>query len=188
MAYACPVCGEPQVDAVHLADHLAFTAIAGDDAHEAWLDETVGEWGDRSREDLAEAVVDHADETDFPIDDEELGRAEQGEHGHDHAHGGEDVQGHSGGERRPQRGPSAADAPPADTPAADAPTADDDAVEDVLAEAREYTREMQDGDGSGDDASASDDSAGDGDESAGNESAADDREPTSDGASDNETE
>lgn len=185
MAYACPVCAEPQVDAVHLADHLAFTAIVGDDAHEAWLDETVGEWGDRSREDLAAAVVDHAEETDFPIDidDEDVGRAERGVRGHDH--GGEGV-GHSRGERPSQR-PPAADAPPADTPAADAPSADDETVEDVLDEAREYTRRMQGDDGSDDDASAGDDADLAGDDSAGDASGGEGDDSAGD-ASDNETE
>jgi hypothetical protein len=66
MGYACPVCGDPQADAGHLANHLAFTAILGADDHEAWLEEHAPSWGEMGEAELAEAVVDHVEETEFP--------------------------------------------------------------------------------------------------------------------------
>ena len=66
MGYECPVCGDPQADETHLANHLAFTAIARGGDHEAWLDEHVPEWGQLDDEGLADAVVELAEETDFP--------------------------------------------------------------------------------------------------------------------------
>ena len=66
MGYGCPVCGAPQADGQHLANHLAFTALLHGDDHAAWLDEIVPDWADRSPSTLAETVVDHAEaiETD----------------------------------------------------------------------------------------------------------------------------
>lgn len=61
MGYACPVCEEPQADGPHLANHLAFTALLHDDEHAGWLDEVAPGWADRSPEDLADEVVDHAE-------------------------------------------------------------------------------------------------------------------------------
>ena len=66
MGYACPVCDEPQVDARHLANHLAFTALLGDDDHEAWLEEHAPGWDQEDDEGLAELVVEHATEVDLP--------------------------------------------------------------------------------------------------------------------------
>lgn len=66
MGYACPVCGTPQADGEHLADHLAITAIARGGDHEAWLDEHVADWADRDAAALAELVVEHAPDADYP--------------------------------------------------------------------------------------------------------------------------
>jgi hypothetical protein len=66
MGYACPVCETPQADAGHLANHLAITAIARGGDHEAWLDEHVPDWADRDEAGLADAVVDHAPEAEYP--------------------------------------------------------------------------------------------------------------------------
>jgi hypothetical protein len=110
MGYACPVCGSPQVDAIHLANHVAFTALTGDDEHEEWLDEHVPEWGERGDEELAEAVLAHAAETDVADAFDEDGATPS-----------------KVGRKR-----------------ADVPALDDDAA-DVLAEAREFTRQMLDG-------------------------------------------
>lgn len=66
MGYACPVCDVPQADGTHLANHLAFTALVHDDEHADWLDQVVPEWSDRTPDDLAEAIVEHAE----PIDAE----------------------------------------------------------------------------------------------------------------------
>ncbi|WP_324665471.1 DUF5810 domain-containing protein [Haloarcula sediminis] len=115
MGYACPVCGDPQADATHLANHLAFTALTGGDDHEVWLDDHVEEWGQLGETELAERVVDHAEQREFPQVFEESGT---GDHGHDHT----------------------ADLPPGADSHRDRSMSDDDA--EVLAEARELTKEM----------------------------------------------
>ena len=126
MGYACPVCGDPQADAGHLANHLAFTAMTGGADHEAWLDETVGDWGQLGEAELGELVADHAEQREFPQVFEESG-VEDHDKGHDHSMP-------PGADRQPDRDISEADAA-------------------VLEEARELTREMReeagDGDGTG---------------------------------------
>jgi len=117
MGYACPVCSDPQADAGHLANHLAFTAMTGGEDHEAWLDDHVDDWGSLGESELAEIVVDHADEREFPQVFEESGVD-------DHDHGSvEDLP--PGAEQSQSRSMS-------------------DADESVLAEARELTKEMLD--------------------------------------------
>lgn len=118
MGYACPVCADPQADAGHLANHLAFTAMTGGDDHEAWLDDHAGDWGELGESELAEIVVDHAEEKEFPQVFEESGLDD----GHDHG-GADDLP--SGAGQRGSRSMS-------------------DADESVLAEARELTKEMLD--------------------------------------------
>ncbi|MFB6084391.1 MAG: DUF5810 domain-containing protein [Halorientalis sp.] len=66
MGYACPVCADPQADAEHLANHLAFTAMLGDDDHEAWLEEHAPGWDQDDADALATTVADLAEETDYP--------------------------------------------------------------------------------------------------------------------------
>ena len=66
MGYACPVCETPQSDGEHLANHLAFTAMLGDDDHEAWLDEHAPGWEEQGPDELAPAVTDDVAETEFP--------------------------------------------------------------------------------------------------------------------------
>ena len=118
MGYECPVCTDPQADAGHLANHLAFTALTGGDDHEAWLDDHVEEWGAMGEAELAEAVREHAAETEFPQVFEESGVED---HTHDDKpHGHPDVDGTA---HATEREVSGADA-------------------DVLAEARELTKEM----------------------------------------------
>lgn len=70
MGYACPVCGDPQVDERHLADHLAFTGIMGDGDHESWLDDHVPEWGSMDAEQLGPLAADHAEAVDLDVPDE----------------------------------------------------------------------------------------------------------------------
>jgi len=70
MEYACPVCEAPQVDAKHLADHLAFTALLGDDDHEAWLDEHAPGWEGDDDAGLAERVIDDLGEVDLSTVDD----------------------------------------------------------------------------------------------------------------------
>jgi hypothetical protein len=84
MGYACPVCGDPQSDDVHLANHLAFTALSRGGDHEEWLDGTVPEWGSMNESTLADEVTAHAEETEYPQVFEDT----TGSHDHDgHAHG-----------------------------------------------------------------------------------------------------
>jgi hypothetical protein len=131
MGYACPVCDQPQADAGHLANHLAFTALTGGTDHEAWLDEHVPDWGQMGEADLAPVVVDHASETEYPQVFEDT--TDQGT-GHSHDH--ETPTG--AGRGREQRSLSAAD-------------------REVLSEARELTEAMLDDETeSNDDAQAED--------------------------------
>ncbi|MFC6864253.1 DUF5810 domain-containing protein [Halomicroarcula sp. GCM10025817] len=86
MGYACPVCDQPQADAEHLANHLAFTALTGGDDHEAWLEEHVPDWGQLGEAGLADVVVDYASEADYPQVFEDTTGGHEG-HGHGAEHG-----------------------------------------------------------------------------------------------------
>jgi hypothetical protein len=86
MGYECPVCGIPQADSGHLANHMAFTALIHSDEHEEWLDENVPDWSDLSETELADAVVTYTEETDFPQVFEDT---TQSEHQHDHERSGQ---------------------------------------------------------------------------------------------------
>ena len=66
MGYACPVCETPQADARHLANHLAFTALLGNDDHESWLDDHAPDWETDGEDELAERVTEEATEVEFP--------------------------------------------------------------------------------------------------------------------------
>ena len=66
MGYACPVCSDPQADRGHLANHLAFTAMLGDDDHEAWLEEHAPGWETMGEAELADVVAELVEETSFP--------------------------------------------------------------------------------------------------------------------------
>ena len=118
MGYACPVCADPQADAGHLANHLAFTALTGGDDHEAWLDDHVDDWGQLGESELAEIVVEHAEKEEFPQVFEESGLDDSHDHG-----GVDDLP--PGAEQSRSRSMS-------------------DADESVLAEARELTKQMLD--------------------------------------------
>ncbi|ACV46732.1 MULTISPECIES: DUF5810 domain-containing protein [Halomicrobium] len=123
MGYACPVCEEPQADAGHLANHLAFTALTGGDDHEDWLDEHVPEWGEFGEDELAAEVIELADETEFPFE------ADGHDHQHEHDHGHE---------VDPQQARQRA-------------TGElDDEAESILREAREMTESMHDEDDTSD--------------------------------------
>ena len=129
MGYACPVCEEPQADAGHLANHLAFTALTGGDDHEAWLDDHVPDWGQSGESELAEAVAGVAEETEFPFDDR--AGADHGGHEHAHDHGVDTQQARARGTGQ----------------------LDDEAAE-ILSEAREMTESMREGEASDDDTDA----------------------------------
>lgn len=170
MGYVCPVCEDPQADGEHLANHLAFTAVLGDDAHEAWLDEHAPDWGDRDPAALAERVVDHADETDYPqVFEDTTDGHDHDPHGrHDHRHGGRD-HGDDGHDHGRAPGASALDdAAPGGVADVDERLADGDVdPADVLAEARELTRERRanaDGADEADAAGGDDGADGTGDE------------------------
>ena len=147
MGYACPVCADPQADAGHLANHLAFTAMLGDEAHEEWLEEHAPGWESMSESDLAEVVRDVAEETEFPqvFEDTAGGLSESDEdpqersgvlfeedHGHGHDHDHEYGHGHGHGDAP---GGHRGGGPPLDEEA-----------EAALQEAREMTRRMLEGD------------------------------------------
>ncbi|WP_440771077.1 DUF5810 domain-containing protein [Natronorubrum sp. DTA28] len=121
MGYACPVCGAEQADAAHLANHLAITASLGREDHREWLEEYAPDWGDCSPEELGERVSPHAPEIETPD-------FESASHGHDHGR----PDGLEGGiaqqSRQPGRGSLTTEA------------------EDVLQEARELTKQMQETD------------------------------------------
>ncbi|WP_128223866.1 DUF5810 domain-containing protein [Halobacteriaceae archaeon SHR40] len=89
MGFSCPVCDDPQADGVHLANHLAITALTRGGDHEAWLDEHVPEWANLSEEELAEQVQEMAEDADYPqvFEDTTTGHEHTnhdhaGEHGH----------------------------------------------------------------------------------------------------------
>jgi hypothetical protein len=149
MGYACPVCGDPQADARHLANHLAFTAMLGREDHEAWLDEHAPGWAEEGEDELADRVADLAADAEYPqvfedttgqLDSEAAAEGDHDRsgklfeheghgHDHDHLHGG-GGQGH---------GYDQADVPR------------DPETQEVLEEARELTREMLETDDDPDD-------------------------------------
>ena len=116
MGYACPVCDDPQQDAEHLANHLAFQALTHGDDHESWLDEHAPDWATGGPADLAPRLEDLAEEAEYEVvfedtteetsererelfdpdrQGEEHGQVHggMGDHGHTHNHG----QGHDHG-------------------------------------------------------------------------------------------
>jgi len=134
MGYVCPVCEDPQADGEHLANHLAFTAMLGDEAHETWLDDRAPDWAALDPPALAQRVVDYAEERDFPQVFEDTTNGDGGrEHGQEHSH--EHEHGHRDGDAGIADGvPGGVDA---DVPAANS------VPDDVLAEARELTRKRR---------------------------------------------
>jgi len=137
MGYACPVCEDPQADAGHLANHLAFTAMLRGGEHEAWLDDRVPEWEGLDEEGLGEAVADHAEQREFPqvFEDTTGGRGRSQGHGHGHDHDHNHSRGHP---------PRDDDLPPGVTPGDLDPDDDlDERAEQVLEEARELTRKRR---------------------------------------------
>ncbi len=169
MGYACPVCGDPQADAGHLANHLAFTAMTRGDEHEEWLDEHAPDWEDLGESELAAEVSGEAEETEFPqvFEASNLAEGRDGgghDHGDGHDHGG---QGHAGHDHSAHGHDHGVD--PAAARSRGRGELDDEARE-ILAEARSITEEMQSGEGGGD--------AGNGEEE--NDEAADDVDATDD--------
>jgi hypothetical protein len=124
MGYRCPVCDHPQSDADHLANHLAFTALARGGDHEEWLDAHVPDWGDLDPASLGERVTEPAEDAEFPqVFDDTTTDAGGGKAGH--GHGSRDGNG---------------DDPLFDEAGSRAAGAVSDDAEEVLEEARELTR------------------------------------------------
>jgi hypothetical protein len=164
MGYACPVCGDPQQDARHLADHLAFQALTHGDDHESWLDDHAPGWAEGGPAELAPRLEGLADEAEYEVvfedttdttdagDDEVYDPDRQGEptpqrgdrhdharsHGHDHDHGHDHTRHRDGVE----------------------PAGLDPEARAVVENARELTREML-ADGDDDSSDATDGTAGD---------------------------
>lgn len=145
MGYACPVCSDPQADRGHLANHLAFTAMLGDDDHEAWLEEHAPGWEKMGEAELADVVAELVPETSFPqLFEDTAGGLEEGSndppeersgalfddagHGGAHGHDGGDGSAHDHG-----------DAPPS---AVDTSGPMDEETAEALEEAREMTARM----------------------------------------------
>lgn len=82
MGYSCPVCEDPQADDIHLANHLAFTALVRGGDHESWLDETIPEWESMDDEGLAAVVTDHAEQTEYPQVFEDTTEQRSNDHQH----------------------------------------------------------------------------------------------------------
>ena len=143
MGYACPVCETPQSDAEHLANHLAFTAMLGDDDHEAWLDEHAPGWNEEGEDELADQVTKYAEEADFPQVFEDTTP------NHDHRHGDEP----RGGdlfedelERANTRGRGSMAGGTGESAGAGGAGALDGEAQRILQEAQEMTEEMLDED------------------------------------------
>ncbi|MGB9986776.1 DUF5810 domain-containing protein [Salarchaeum japonicum] len=75
--YECPVCGVPQAEADHLANHVAFAAMLDEADHEAWLDEHAPDWNEMSQSELGAVVVEYAPESDVEFEEGEHAHAEQ---------------------------------------------------------------------------------------------------------------
>lgn len=134
MGYACPVCEERQIDAEHLANHLAFTAILRGGDHEIWLDQHAPGWDKMGPEALATDVAEHAETVE--VEGYETEETEDPAHGAaDHYYPREESPRGVGGPQGPRSGRSSGIGQ-------DRLSADDRAV---LEEARELTRQMLEG-------------------------------------------
>lgn len=139
MGYACPVCGHPQSDARHLANHLAFTALARGGDHERWLDDHVPDWESMDERSLGERVTEHADETEYPqvFEDTTAGSGHGAGHAHDGGTSGHDGPDHGTG--RHDAGRERKDSA-LDDARKRAEGAFSDDADEVLERARELTR------------------------------------------------
>lgn len=127
MGYSCPVCGAPQHDDEHLANHLAMTAMLHSEDHEAWLDDHLADWSEHTPPELAAEIVDDAEEIDYEQATSEradIPTEETDSHDHDHAGGH----------------PTEELAEPSEVPDSGLI---DEAAEAVVAEAREMTRKRR---------------------------------------------
>jgi len=138
MGYACPVCETPQTDARHLANHLAFTAMLGDDDHEAWLDDHTPGWADAGENDLADRVVEHAESAEYPQMFQDTTGHDHRDHDSDEPRPGELFEDDRDGAPSRTRGPGTRGGEDLDSETAAA-----------VEKAREMTRHANEEDGSG---------------------------------------
>lgn len=144
MGYLCPVCDEPFGDDQQCANHLAVTAILHGGPHETWLVEAVDDWESVPRSELAEVVAETADQTsddhDHPGDHTHpVGQASNGQPNQEQSTVPSDGQstlfadqllGQQGGQ-------------PAITESSTPTEELDTEAQNILMEARELTRKMQ---------------------------------------------
>jgi prophage tail gpP-like protein len=148
MGYACPVCGDPQSDAEHLANHVAFTALLGDADHEGWLETHAPDWDQADATSLAETVADHAEAVEFPQVFEDTTGA-----GHDHE---------TGADRSGDLFDDESDVTPPGRDRAARDRGLDAQAEQILADAQKMTRQMlARADDGGEGTAANDEGAGD---------------------------
>lgn len=134
MGYSCPVCGDPQADGIHLANHLAITALTRGGDHEEYLDEHVPDWEELGEDGLAEKVVEMAEDAEYPQLFEDTTQHEH-EHGHDHTHE------HGGSDH--EHGRASETGSPDELPfEAEIPDTEGDAAE-IIQEAQELTRKRR---------------------------------------------
>ncbi|UPV76134.1 DUF5810 domain-containing protein [Halorussus limi] len=142
MGYACPVCETPQSDAEHLANHLAFTAMLGDDDHEAWLDDHAPGWNEDGEDELAARVEEYAKEVGFPqVFEDTTGH----DHSGDEPRGGDLFEDELERANSQGRGSMAGGGAGAGASAAGAGSLDGEA-QSILQEAQEMTEQMLDED------------------------------------------
>lgn len=156
MGYGCPVCGDPQADGVHLANHLALTAMIRGGDHETYLDEHVPGWEKLDEEDLATELAEVAEDVEYPqVFEDTSDNASAHEHGATqndagtHQHGSPHEHGIAD---RPRTGDGVPDGP------SDAET------ERILEKAQELTRKRREDDvesGEGEDGSREENDTGD---------------------------
>jgi hypothetical protein len=146
MGYACPVCDDPQQDAEHLANHLAFQALTHGGDHESWLDDHAPGWAEGGPADLAPRLTALAEDAEYEVvfadttgergdgeryDPDLQGVEDLSDHGHGHDGGGTHGHGHSHDHRHRHAGDDGIDVSNLDPE-----------TRDVVEAARSLTREM----------------------------------------------
>lgn len=158
MGFSCPVCEDPQADAVHLANHLAITAMTRGGDHEAWLDDNVPDWEELGETGLANVVSEFATSTEYPtVFEDTTGQhpgvrrsQEHADHSHDQTPSTQE-QTESGTDRS---GADASDSEPQDqvgkspTTEQSIPSGIDEETRQVMQEALELERQYRSGEGS----------------------------------------
>jgi hypothetical protein len=150
MGYSCPVCGDPQADDEHLANHLAFTAMIRGGDHEEWLDENVPDWESLGETELGDVVSEMAEDEEYPqVFEDTTGPDHEHPHDHVHAHDNDHPQGHAQADGSDRAGHTPAEELPDGAGRLDGAELDG-APDDVLSEARELTRKRHEAQSEGD--------------------------------------